>query len=348
MAHIFGTHAVDTGGIDMAARRAAAAGLRAVQIFTAIPKFYGDKSSINPKRVERFHQALADTGIQPEHVVVHAAYVLSVATAEADKWERAAAGLAKEMERSTALGIGAVCFHPGSASDGDPAAAAERVARAITGALKGVKGGTRLLVENTAGAGKTLGRTAAEVGDILRHVPDALRERTGYGLDTCHLYASGYDIAASQKGFTAILDEFEEATGETPGFFHLNDSSGARGSNRDRHMLLGEGEIGVEPFRWLLADRRSRGVPLILETPQENYEPADDDASADPYDLRMSALLEELRKRSPARPGWPRPCCWRGAPPPRPRNPRPPARRASRRCRSRATRRPGRWRCSAW
>jgi deoxyribonuclease-4 len=189
-----------------------------------------------------------------------------------------------------------VCFHPGSASDGDTAAAAERVAKAITAALKAVDGKTRLLVENTAGAGKTLGRTAAEVADILRHVPDALRERTGYGLDTCHLFASGYDINASQARLGEILDEFEEATGEPPGFFHLNDSEGALGSNRDRHVLLGDGQIGRDPFAWLLKDKRSRGVPLILETPQENYEPAEDDPSADPYDLRMAALLKELDK----------------------------------------------------
>ena len=294
MPHIFGTHAVDNGGIHMAARRAAAAGLRAVQIFTAIPKFYGDKSTISPKRVERFQAALEETGIKPAHVVVHAAYVLSVATAEEEKWARAAAGLAKEMERSTTLGIGAVCFHPGSASDGDTAAAARRVAKAITAALRGVEGTTRLLVENTAGAGKTLGRTAAEVGDILRHVPDALRERTGYGLDTCHLFASGYDIHTSAARLTEVLDEFEEATGEVPGFFHLNDSAGGLGSNRDRHVLLGDGAIGAEPFRWLLKDRRSRGVPLILETPQENYDVAEDDATADPYDVRMAALLKEL------------------------------------------------------
>ncbi len=294
MPHIFGTHAVDKGGIDMAARRAAAAGLRAVQIFTAKPTFYGDKSGISPARVERFHRALEDTGIEPEHVVVHAAYVLSVATADPAKWERAAAGLAKEMERSTTLGVGAVCFHPGSASDGDTAAAAERVAKAIAGAVEGVGGKTRLLVENTAGAGKTLGRTAAEVGDILRHVPSALRERTGYGLDTCHLFASGYDIHASPARLKEILDEFEEAAGERPGFFHLNDSEGGLGTNRDRHKLLGDGEIGREPFGWLLKDPRSRGIPLILETPQENYEPDEDDASPDPYDVRMAALLKEL------------------------------------------------------
>ena len=82
--------------------------------------------------------------------------------------------------------------------------------------------------------------------------------------------------------------------GEPPGFIHLNDSAGELGSNRDRHMLLGDGHIGAEPFRWLLADRRSRGIPLILETPQENMEIADDDPTADPYDVRMMELLTSL------------------------------------------------------
>jgi deoxyribonuclease-4 len=296
MPHIFGTHAVDKGGIDMAARRAAAAGLRAVQIFTAKPTFYGDKSGISPARVERFHKALEDTGIKPEHVVVHAAYVLSVATADPAKWERAAAGLAKEMERSTTLGVGAVCFHPGSASDGDTAAAAERVAKAITGAIEGTDGKTRLLVENTAGAGTTVGRTPAEVAEILSHVPRKLRARTGYGLDTCHLYASGHDIGASRAALTRVLDEFEEAAGEPPSFFHLNDSEGALGSNRDRHTLLGEGTIGRAPFGWLLADPRAREVPLILETPQQNPDIADDDPSADAWDVRMVELLRGMGK----------------------------------------------------
>jgi deoxyribonuclease IV len=296
MEHILGAHTIDTGGIDMAARRAGAAGMRALQCFTAIPKFYGDRSGIRPDRVERFRVALEEAGIRPEHVVVHAAYVLSVATADAEKGARAAAGLAKEMERSTALGVGAVCFHPGSASDGDPAAAAKRVAKAIAGALDSVEGSTRLLVENTAGAGKTLGRTAAEVADILRHVPDRLRERTGYGLDTCHLFASGWAIHESAAKQREILDEWEETVGERPGFFHLNDSEGELGTNRDRHLLLGEGRIGAEPFRWLLADPRSRGVPLILETPQENPAVGDDDPSPDPWDVRMMELLRGFSK----------------------------------------------------
>ena len=293
MPHIFGTHPVDNGGIHMAVRRAANAGFRTLQLFTAIPRFYGDKATINPARVQRFRAALEETGIRPEHVVVHAAYVLSVATAEPDKWARAAAGLAKEMERSSTLGVGGVCFHPGSASDGDPHAAAERVGRAMTEALRATPDGSRLLVENTAGAGRTLGRTAAEVGDILSHIPPELRARAGYGLDTCHLFASGYDIHASPARLQEILHEFEQATGERPSFFHLNDSEGGLGSNRDRHMLLGDGQIGVEPFRWLLADPRSVGIPLILETAQAMDVP-DDDPAADPNDIRMAGLLHSL------------------------------------------------------
>ena len=138
-------------------------------------------------------------------------------------------------------------------------------------ALEAVDSDTRLLVENTAGAGRTIGRTAAEVGAILSHIPTRLRGRAGYGLDTCHLYASGYDITESASGFGDVLSEFEDATGEPPSFFHLNDSEAELGSNRDRI-----------------------GVPLILETPQSNYDVDDDDASADPFDIRMQRLLTEL------------------------------------------------------
>ena len=286
-----GAHTIDNGGIDMAARRAGAAGMTALQIFTAPPRFYGDRSGIRPERVERFGAALKESGIDPKRVIVHGAYVLGVAAPEEEKWARAAAGLAKEMERSSTLGVGGVCFHPGSAGKSPVEEAVERVGRAITAALKGVKGPTRLLVENTAGAGKTVGRTAEEIAGILSHVDGSVRMRAGYGLDTCHLFSSGYDIRESPEALTRILDEFEEAIGEPPAFFHLNDSEGELGSNKDRHTLLGEGRIGVEPFLWLLKDRRARGIPLILETPQQFPEIADDDASPDPWDVRMIELL---------------------------------------------------------
>ncbi len=294
MSFWFGTHPVDTGGMDMAVRRAANAGFTAMQLFTAIPKYYGDKSSIRAERVERFKAALQQTGMDPKCIIAHGAYVLNVATPDLPKWTRARDGLVKELERSTRLGLGSVCFHPGAATDGDRTAAAERIAEAVVYALERVETGTRLLIENTAGAGTTMARTADEVGAILAHIPGRLRPRTGYGLDTCHLYASGYDIARSKDELTRTIDAFESATGEAPGFFHLNDSAGALGSNRDRHMLLGEGEIGLDAFKWLLEDRRARGVPLILEHTQQNMGIAAEDDTPDPYDVRMMALLRRF------------------------------------------------------
>jgi deoxyribonuclease-4 len=294
MSRYLGAHTVDKGGLHMSALRAGKAGMTALQVFTAIPKYYGDKSTIRPERVSRFRAALSDVGISPAHVLVHAAYVLNTATADEEKWQRAAAGLRKELERSTALGAGAICFHPGAATGCDRLTAVQRVAQAITHALEGVRSETRLLVENTAGAGVTIGRTADEVGAILAAVPSHLRSRTGYGLDTCHLYASGHDITQSPAALTRTLDAFEEAAGAPPSFFHLNDSEGGLGSNKDRHVLIGDGRIGVETFRWLMKDRRSQNVPLILETPQQNYQPADDDPAPDPFDVKMMELLRSF------------------------------------------------------
>jgi len=289
-----GAHTIDNGGIHQAALRAGNAGMSALQIFTAIPKYYGDKTSIRAERVTRFRAALDQAGVAPAQVLAHAAYVLNTATADEAKWERAAAGLRKELERSTALGIGGVCFHPGAATDGDREAGATRVARAMTAALQAVDGATRLLVENTAGAGTTLGRTADEVGAILAEVPQSLRARTGYGLDTCHLFSAGHDISTSPAALEGVLDAFEAAAGAPPAFFHLNDSEGGLGSNKDRHVLIGEGKIGQEPFRWLLQDRRSAGVPLVLETPQQNPDIDPDDPSPDPFDVRMLKLLQSF------------------------------------------------------
>lgn len=294
MVHWIGAHTVDSGGMDMAMRRAANAGMNTMQLFTAIPKFYGDKSNMSEDRVRRFRAAVKETGMDPARFVTHGAYVLNTGTPDADKWTRARDGLTKELERSSLLGIGIVCYHPGAATDGDRVGAAERIAGAIVYALEKVPSKTRILVENTAGAGSTMARTAEEVGMILANIPKKHRARTGYGLDTCHLYASGYDIAKSKDEFCRTLDAFESEAGEAPGFFHINDSDGALGSNRDRHALIGKGLIGVEPFRWLLADRRSRDVPLILEHNQQIMQPEPNDDAPDPYDLEMMELMRRI------------------------------------------------------
>src|SRR5947207_4121597 len=167
MTRYIGAHTIDNGGIQMAVLRAANAGMTAMQLFTAIPKFYGDKSTIKPERVTRFKTALAKTKIKPANVVVHAAYVLSVATPDDEKWSRASAGLTKELERSSTLGVGSVCFHPGSALTSDRTDSAKRIAKAIIIALEAPHSGTRLPVENTAGAGKTMGETEQQTRDTL-------------------------------------------------------------------------------------------------------------------------------------------------------------------------------------
>jgi deoxyribonuclease IV len=294
VAWYLGAHTIANGGISMAAMRAGNAGMSTLQIFTAPPQYYGDKAAMKPDRVQRFRAALDRAGIAPQRVIVHAAYVLNTATEDEIKCTRARAGLRKELERSSALGVGGICFHPGAAISADRVAAARRVSQAITDALDQVEGTTRVLVENTAGAGTTLGRTADEVGAILAGVPERLRSRTGYGLDTCHLFSSGHDIRQSERHLRSILDEFESATEAPPSFFHLNDSEGELGSNKDRHVLIGEGRIGPEAFGWLLRDQRSRDIPLILETPQQNYAIPDDDPSPDPYDVRMMQLLTSM------------------------------------------------------
>lgn len=292
---LLGAHCIDNGGISMSAKRAGRGGMQSLQIFSAIPKYYNDKVGVKPERVVRFREALDEAGIPPRNVVVHAAYVLNCATPDEEKWARAAAGLAKEFERSTALGVGAVCFHPGAATDDDREAAVRRVGTAMARALAAVpEGDTRLLIENTAGAGTTVGRTPEEIAGMLESIPTAQRGRVGYGLDTCHLYASGYALNESRAALTSILDMFEAVIGDTPSFFHLNDSEGALASNRDRHALIGKGEIGGEAFGWLLRDKRAKNIPLILETPQQHPDVGDDDDTPDPWDVESIARLRAL------------------------------------------------------
>ena len=298
---LLGAHCIDNGGIAMAARRAGRGNMLSLQINTAVPKYYNDKIGVKPERIVRFGEALAIAGIPASHVIVHAPFVLNCGAPEDEKWSRAAAGLAKELERSTALGVGGVCFHPGAATDGDRAAAIERVSEAMRRALAAVpEGATRLLIENTAGAGTTLGRTPEEVAAMLSGIPAAHRARTGYGLDTCHLFASGFAIAASSSEQRQVLDAFEAAAGEAPAFFHLNDSEGAFGSNRDRHVRVGDGQIGPDAFAWLLQDRRAQDVPLILETPQERPDVADEDDTPDAWDIESLARLRMLAARGAA------------------------------------------------
>ena len=150
---ILGAHTIDNGGIHMAVRRAARSGMRALQVFTAKPQFYNEKISVRPERVERFKAALAETEIRPEHIVAHAAYVLSVATPDDAKYERATLGSRRKSSgprRSASVPCASTRAPRSTVNDRSPRSA---LANAITRALETVPGTTRLLVENTAGRG---------------------------------------------------------------------------------------------------------------------------------------------------------------------------------------------------
>ena len=230
--------------------------------------------------------------------MVHAAYVLNVATAEPEKWARAARRPHQGAGALDRARVGAVCFHPGSASDGDRAAALGARGGGDHCARSSRAGRDAPPVENTAGAGKTIGRTAEEVAAILHAVPPALRARTGYGLDTCHLFASGYDIRRSQAALAAAARR-------------------VRGRHRRAAVVLPpqrqRGRAGLEPRPAHAARRgadRRRAVPLAARRPPQPRHPAD------PRDA-----AEEQRRRPATTPrptpGMPRcsRCCasWRPA-----------------------------------
>ena len=191
------------------------------------PEILRRQVSIKPERVERFKAALAESKIKPANVVVHAAYVLSVATPDDDKWARASGGLTKELERSSALGVGCVCFHPGSAGDERALRSAKRIAKAIVAALETVDSSTRASHREHRRRGSHHGADGRrDRGDSLGHSDVAARAN---GLRTRHVSPLfvGVRHHESKKTLTAILDEFEEKTGEPPSFFHLNDSEGS-------------------------------------------------------------------------------------------------------------------------
>jgi deoxyribonuclease-4 len=196
-----------------------------------------------------------------------------------------------ELERAEALGLFCVAIHPGSHLGTGVEAGIARVAAAVGESLRRTRGyRVRIALENTAGAGGTLGRTFAELGAMLDRVGRA--RRVGVCLDTCHLFAAGYDIRAA-AGYRAAMAECAGAVGlERVLAFHLNDAKTALGSGLDRHEHIGRGRLGLAPFRMLLNDRRFEGVPKVLETPKEP-EPA--------ADRRNLAVLRRLRPVSAPR-----------------------------------------------
>jgi deoxyribonuclease-4 len=288
---LIGAHVSPAGGLYRAVERGVERGCRAIQIFNQSPRQWRP-TAYGEEDFAAFRAALAASPV--DAVLIHAVYLLNCASEDPEVRAKSLASLTHSLRVGAALGAHGVVLHPGSALQGDVGAAIVRAGATIREALAESEV-CPLHLENTAGAGGTLGRSVEELGALL----DAAGgdERLGVCLDSCHLFASGYDIR-TPAGLDALLDELAARIGtERVGSLHLNDSQGALGSNRDRHANLGQGELGERGCATFLAAAPFEGLPCVLETPGEGGPTREEVALA--MALRKRGL--QARRRREAR-----------------------------------------------
>jgi len=279
-----GAHVSIAGGLHRALERGRALGCGAVQIFLKNQRQWAARP-LGGDEVRAFRIARRTAAIAP--VFAHASYLINLAGPDPANWRQAVDAFTDELERAEALGLSCVVIHPGSHLGAGPAVGIERIAAAVREALGRTRGyRVRIALENTAGAGGVLGRTFAELGALLDRA--GRPRRLGVCLDTCHLFAGGYDVR-TPAGYEEATSECGRVVGlDRVLAFHLNDAKAPLGSGLDRHEHIGRGELGLRPFRLLLCDARFRDVPKVLETPKEPEPIAD---------LRNLAVLRRLRRR---------------------------------------------------
>jgi len=275
------------GGLARALDRGLEVGCSVVQIFLKNQRQWTARPYADSE-VREFRAAWRASGVRV--VFAHANYLINLATPVDAEWRRAVDVFHDELERAEALGLPFVVIHPGSHREAGLAAGIRRVARAIDLLHERTRGQrVRIVLENTAGGGASIGRSLEELARVIGAVREP--ERVGVCLDTCHLFAAGYDIR-SRAGYRATIAECVRRLGAGRVLaFHLNDAKQPLGSGLDRHEKIGRGHLGVEPFRWLVNDRRFARVPMALETPKDPEPRADRDALT---------LLRRLRRRSRA------------------------------------------------
>jgi deoxyribonuclease-4 len=259
------------GGLHRALERGHALGCGAVQIFLKNQRQWA-APPLTDEAARLFAAARRATGIR--HVFAHGSYLVNLAAPDDRLWRQAVDAFTDELERGEALGLTSLVIHPGSHLGVGTDAGLARVACALDEATRRTAGfRIAIALENTAGAGDVVGRTFAELGALLERT--ARPERIGIAIDTCHLFAAGYDIRTA-AGWARVMDECRREIGlERILAFHLNDARADLGSGLDRHEHIGRGRLGLAPFRALLADRALAHVPKVLETPKEP-EPAAD------------------------------------------------------------------------
>lgn len=271
------------GGLHLALERGQAVDCGSVQIFLKNQRQWTARP-LAADDIRAFHRARRRTGLR--RVFAHASYLINLCRADTPASRQAIDAFTDELERAEALGLTCVVIHPGSHLGAGLEAGLACVTAALDEALARTAGyRVKVALENTAGAGATVGRTFAELGALLRR--SARPERLGVCIDTCHLFAAGYDIR-TPAGWARAVDECAEHVGLRRVLaFHLNDAATGVGSGLDRHQHIGRGRLGLEPFRRLLNDPRFAGIPKVLETPKEPEPRAD---------VRNLARLRGLRR----------------------------------------------------
>jgi deoxyribonuclease-4 len=261
---LIGAHVSPAGGLPKAIERGLERDCRAIQIFNQSPRMWRP-TVYREEDVDAFREAMADSQI--DAVLIHAVYLLNCASEDPEIREKSLVSLTHSLRVGHEIGACAVVLHPGSAKTGDPAAAVGRAGETIREALEESEG-CPLHLENTAGTGGTLGRSIDELASLLDAAGGG--ERLGLCLDSCHLFASGYDIR-SYAGMDALAEEISEKVGlERVGSLHLNDSQTPLAANRDRHANIGDGELGESGCAAFLSAPPFQDLPCVLETPGEN------------------------------------------------------------------------------
>jgi deoxyribonuclease IV len=252
------------GGLPRAVERAVVHRCDALQVFAKNASQW--RGRVIPKEeIREFRAKVKAAGIWP--VVSHASYLINLATTNRALRRQSIAAMADELDRAEALGLLGVVLHPGCYTAGNEADGLSLIADALLGLLRDRRRGkTMVLLEQTAGQGTALGATFEQLASIIARMEDHVR--VGVCLDTCHLLAAGYDIV-SPEGYAATFKQFGRVVGfDRLKAFHLNDSKRPLGSRVDRHEHIGQGHLGLEPFRRLVNDRRFRALPMLLETPK--------------------------------------------------------------------------------
>ncbi len=276
---LLGTHVSIAGGYTNALIEAQRLGIDAIQIFTKNQRFWREKE-VSPEEGAAFKKAMKKYGVK--QAFSHAIYLISLGSQNDEIIEKSLLSLAMELNRCDRLGLSHTVLHPGAAGSGSVDAAISRIGDHIKMVLAATKNvSAKILLENTAGQGSSLGGRIENIADLLSHINSP---RVGVCIDTCHAFAAGYDLRKA-KDISHFFNLLDQRIGlERISCFHLNDSKGALGSKLDRHAHIGEGHLGTAVFRYILNNFKDR--PKVLETSKEN--------NADEKNL---ALLRSLLKK---------------------------------------------------